>query len=85
MCFEPEIECRFLSNSDRHNGVIHMSLLWPLIATDMITSLLCYHCSDTLVARDRLSMTTVAYDSMLQCLFVVVVIENLLDGMVGVL
>jgi hypothetical protein len=35
-------------------------------------SLLSYHCSDALVATGRLSMTTVTYDPLLQCLFVVV-------------
>jgi hypothetical protein len=40
------------------------------------TSLLSYHCSDILVATDRLPVTTVTYGPLLQCLFVVMQIES---------
>jgi hypothetical protein len=49
------------------------SLLRATVATDRRrSSLLSYHCSDALVAMGQLTMTTVTYDSLLQCLFVVV-------------
>jgi hypothetical protein len=48
------------SNSDGQMTSAHPSLLGAIIATDAFCpSLLSYHCSDTLVATDQLSMTTV--------------------------
>jgi hypothetical protein len=51
----------------------HPSLLGATIVMDVFyPSLLSYHCSDALVAMDRLPMATVTYGPLLQCLFVVV-------------
>jgi hypothetical protein len=50
----------------------------PIATTDhssdgrLCPSLLYFHCSDTVVATGQLSMATVAYSLLLQCLFVVV-------------
>jgi hypothetical protein len=52
---------------------VHLSLLGTIVvAYDIYPLLLCYHCSDTIVAMGQLSVATVAYDPLLHCLFVVV-------------
>jgi hypothetical protein len=49
------------------------SLLQTIVVIDIFCpSLLCYHCSDTVVATDQLPVITVAYRLMSQWLFIVV-------------
>jgi hypothetical protein len=65
LCFLSETECRFLSSSD----------LWADVSLPVASvrdssdgradvsrsSLLCYHCSDAVVATGKISVATVAY------------------------
>jgi hypothetical protein len=65
------------SSRDRWMMSPHSSLLRGTVATDVFCpSLLSYNCSDALVVTGRLSVTTVTYDSLLQCMFVVVTWTN---------
>jgi hypothetical protein len=51
----------------------HPSLLESIVVTGgFCRSLLYYHCSDVVVATDRMPITTVVYDLFLQCCAVVV-------------
>jgi hypothetical protein len=49
------------------------SLLQTTVAKGgLCLSLLCYHCSDAVVAMGQLPVTTVTYGPLLQCMFIVV-------------
>jgi hypothetical protein len=65
---EPTVAMSMLTSS-------HPSLLQTIVATGVFCpSLLCYHCSDMVVAMGRLPVATVAYNLMLHGLFVVVIL-----------
>jgi hypothetical protein len=61
------------SSSDGWLTSARSLLLAATVVMDVFyPSLLSYHYSNALVAMDRLPMTTVTYDLLLQCLFIVV-------------
>jgi hypothetical protein len=56
------------------------SLLGATVTMDVFyPSLLSYHCSDVLVTTGWFSLTTVTYDSLLQCLIIVVLVAEGLE------
>jgi hypothetical protein len=68
------------SSSDGRMTSAHPSLLGTIVdACVFCPLLLCHHCSGTVVAMDRLPVTTVAYDPLLQWLFVVVILSLMID------
>jgi hypothetical protein len=53
-----------------------LSLLQTTVATgSFYLSLLCYHCSNVVVAMGQLPVATVAYGLLPQCLFVLVMVH----------
>jgi hypothetical protein len=62
-------------SSDRQMMSAHPSLQWATLAIGIFGLLLwSYHCSDALVAMGRMPMTTVTYNPLLECMFVVVLV-----------